>query len=108
MTYVVGRRRGIYDLHITVLMLPLDLLRRGVHIRMIITKLQEPLETSARVLGALPVVAMGQRHNQARALQPLPLARSPACFGNLWSDTFVATAGVSTGFKRLFGCEYQQ
>ena len=46
-TYVVGRRRGVDDLHVAVLVLPLDLLGRGVDVRVVVAELEEPLETSA-------------------------------------------------------------
>ena len=42
---------------------------------MVIAELQETLEPSARVLGALTVVAMGEVHYQARTLQPLAFPR---------------------------------
>ena len=66
--------RWVYDLHIAVLVLTLYLLGRGVNVRVVVAKLQESLNTSAGVLGTLTVVAVGQVHDKACALEPLPLA----------------------------------
>ena len=67
--------RGVDDLHVAVLVLTLDLLRCGVDMRVVVTQLQEPLDTSTRVLWALTIEAMRQAHDKTSALQPLPLSR---------------------------------
>lgn len=74
--------RWVNNLHITILMLPLDLLWRGEMKRMIITQLQEPLNPPTRMLRALSVIPMRKRNNQTSALQPLPLTRSNKLIDN--------------------------
>lgn len=57
-------------------MLPLHLLRRREVVRVVITKLQEPLDPSTRVLRTLSIVPVRQTHYQTRPLQPFPLSTS--------------------------------
>lgn len=57
-------------------MLPLDLVGSRVDIGMIVAKLEEALKTTAGVLRPLTVETVGQAHDKACALQPLPLTRS--------------------------------
>lgn len=43
--------------------------------RVFIAELEVTLHAAGRMLGALSIVAVGQRHDQARSLQPLDLPR---------------------------------
>ena len=74
MRVAIGDVRGVDDLHVAVLVLPLNLLRRGVHMRVVVAQLQEALDAAARVLRALAVEPVGHAHDEARALEPLALA----------------------------------
>jgi hypothetical protein len=46
----------------------------GNEVRVIVHELQEPLQASRRMLGALAVISMWQQKNQARPLGPFVLA----------------------------------
>ena len=61
--------RRVYDLHVAVLVLTLDLLARGEHLWVVVAELQETLNASTRVLGTLTIVTVRQAHDEARALE---------------------------------------
>jgi len=67
--------RRVDDLHITILMLTIELVLRRVDMRMIIAQLQKPFQPSRTMLGTLSIIPMRQVDNQPRTLQPFPLAR---------------------------------
>lgn len=71
----VGRAGHAGDLHIAVLVLTVQLVGRGEHTGLLVAKLEPALHTSGRVLGALAVITVRQRHNQAGTLQPLGFTR---------------------------------
>ena len=55
-------------------MLPVLLLDGGVDEGVIVAELEEALDPGRRVLGALPVVPVRERHDESGALEPLLLA----------------------------------
>jgi hypothetical protein len=61
-------------LHVAVLDLPGLLLRRGVVEGVVVAELEEALDPGRRVLRTLAVVAVRERHDETRTLQPLALA----------------------------------
>ena len=71
---VVCGRGGVDDLEVAVLVLSADLLLRGEHVRVVVTQLEESLDSSRRVLRSLSVVSMGQRHDETSSLEPLSLS----------------------------------
>jgi hypothetical protein len=68
--------RGVDNLHVAVLVLPVQFFRTGVDTGLVVTQLQETLDTTRRVLGALTVVAVGQVHDETGALEPLAFSGS--------------------------------
>ena len=58
MTHVVSRCRGIDDLHITVLVLPLHLLANRELLWVVVAELKEAFQATAGVLGTLTIEAM--------------------------------------------------
>ncbi len=68
-----GDARRVYNLHVAVLVLALDFLRRWEMVRMVVAQLQEAFDAAARVFGALAVVPVGERHDEASTLKPLAL-----------------------------------
>lgn len=73
---IVGRSSRVNDLHVAVLVLPLQLFRRGVNPGLIVAELEESLDTTRRVLGTLTVVTVRQGENQTSSLEPFSLTRS--------------------------------
>lgn len=71
----VGRLCKVSNLHIAILVLTLELLRRWEDSRVFVAKLQVSLHAARRVLRALTIVTMGQVHDKATSLKPLDLAR---------------------------------
>lgn len=68
--------RWVDNLHVAVLMLSVQLLRRRVDSWFIVTQLQESLHSSRRVLWSLTIVTVRQVEHQTRSLQPFPLSGS--------------------------------
>lgn len=71
----IRRRRHIRNLHITILMLSINLLRSGENTRILIAQLQVPFNTTGRMLRSLTIVSMREGHDESRALQPFHLSR---------------------------------
>ena len=71
---VCGRGR-VDDLEVAVLVLSADLLLRGEHVRVVVTQLEESLDSTRRVLRSLSVVSVRERHHQSSSLEPLSLSR---------------------------------
>ena len=88
----VGGLGEVDNLHVSVLVLTLELLLRRELTRVLVAQLQVTLETAGRVLGTLTIVTVGQRHDETRALHPLDLTRGD----ELIDDTLrvVGTAAV--------------
>lgn len=79
---VISGCSWINDLHVTILVLAFNLLRRRESMRMVVAELQETLEPSTRMLWTLTIVAMGQIHYQASTLQPLAFPRCDELVNN--------------------------
>ena len=71
----VGGSSRIDKLHIAILMLSNELLRRRVLEGVIVAQLQESFDTSTRVLGTLSIVSVRKRHDETRSLKPFLLSR---------------------------------
>ena len=71
----VSRGSHAGNLHVAVLVLALQLIALREYARLLVAELQPPLHTAGRVLGALPIVPVRQRHHQTGTLEPLGLAR---------------------------------
>jgi hypothetical protein len=84
--------RGVDDLHVTVLVLTVKLLRRWVDSGLVVTQLQESLYSTRRVLGSLTIVSVRQREYQTGSLEPFTFTGSE----ELINDTLsvVATSSV--------------
>lgn len=70
----VGRLGQVRDLHVAVLMLALELVRRREDARVLVAELQVPFHPAGGVLGTLTIVAVRQAHHEPGALQPLDFA----------------------------------
>jgi len=55
---VVGWSRWVYNLHVAVLMLSLQLLWGRVYVRVVVAELEETLQSPARMFWTLPIVSM--------------------------------------------------
>lgn len=71
---VVRWSRGVDNLHVAILMLTLNLFLSGEVVGMIITQLQETLNSSTGMLRALTIITVGEVNNQTGTLQPFPFA----------------------------------
>jgi hypothetical protein len=71
----VSGARHVGDLHVAVLVLAVELVLGGENTGLLVTELEITLHTAGGVLRTLSIVTMGKGQNQARALQPLRLAR---------------------------------
>mmetsp|Transcript_12259 Transcript_12259/g.16810 ORF Transcript_12259/g.16810 Transcript_12259/m.16810 type:complete len:727 (-) Transcript_12259:1120-3300(-) len=72
---VVGRRGAVHHLPVAGLDLHAGRLLHGRHhVGVLVHLLQEPLQATGAVLGALPHVAVRQQHGEAALAQPLVLA----------------------------------
>lgn len=71
---VVRWSRGVDNLHVAILMLTLNLFLGGEVVGMVITQLQETLNSAAGMLRALTIITVGEVNNQTSTLKPFPFA----------------------------------
>src|SRR5690348_9887373 len=64
----------VYDLHIAILMLPFQFLRRGEDVRMIIAQLEVSLYPCTGMFWSLAIVPVRKTENKTRSLEPFLLA----------------------------------
>ena len=83
--------RRVDNLHVAVLVLPLNLLGRREDMRVVITKLQESFKTSTRVLRTLTIETVGEADDQTGPLQPLLLTTG----NELVDDTLCVVSKVT-------------
>lgn len=66
-----GDIRRVNDLKVAILMLPLHHVLIREHVRVVVAQLEEPFDSTGRMLRTLTVVSMGKGHHHARSLHPL-------------------------------------
>jgi hypothetical protein len=81
----IGRGCHVSYLHVAILMLTLQLIRRWKDSRILITQLQISFHPTGRMLWALPVVPVRKREDEARTLQPFDFSRSNELIDNALS-----------------------
>ena len=72
----IGWGGHVADLHIAILMLTIELVRRREDSRVFVAELEIAFHPARRMLRPLSIVTVRQRHDQSRPLKPLDLARS--------------------------------
>lgn len=87
----VSRSSHVHDLHVDILVLALKSVSNWDLAGLLIAELQPALHPTGRVLRTLSIVAVGQRQNKTRALQPLGLSR-----GNELVDDALSVVGEVT------------
>ena len=71
----VGGGGHVGNLHVAVLVLSVNLVGGWVNARILIAKLEVTFQSAGRVLRALTVISMGQRHDETRSLNPFRFTR---------------------------------